>query len=280
MTAKTGNGMSSSMSGVSAVGQYILDTKDEASSVATFTRTDISDGALVKKFEATAASITSPQDLLDNYSALKVVLGAYGMSSVINETAVLKDLMTQDPTAKTSLAHTSGNATWQAFAKAFSSWSTPPLASAGTVSTIVQGYMTGRFETSEGQSTPGLDNALYFTRKASGATTLSELMSDSTLLKVVETVNGYDPTEFGALDYDQQVQMLQGKVDMKDFSTPQKIQRYAERYLAILQFDPQKTTTPPTLLTLYGADGTDTGILSLFTPRDSSTSNSLLSLLG
>jgi len=268
-----------SVSGLSAVGQYILDTKDETASVATYTKTDCTDAGLVKKFEQSAPSLTSASALLDNYSALKVVLGAYGMSSIINETAVLKDLMTQDPTSKTSLAVTSGNATWKAFATAFSSWDPSPFASSDTVSSIVQGYMTGQFETSEGTATPGLDNALYFTRKASGVTTLAGLMSDSTLLKVVETVSGYDPTEFGALSYDQQVHMLQNKVSMSDFSTPAKIQQYAERYLAILQFNPQTTTPTPTLLSLYGSDGTNTGILSLFTSGTSSSSSTgLLSL--
>ncbi|GBQ68566.1 hypothetical protein AA103196_1978 [Ameyamaea chiangmaiensis NBRC 103196] len=272
----------SGIGGISAVGQYLLDTKDEAASVETFTRTDTSDMSLVKTFQTTASSITSAKDLLDNYAAMKVVLGAYGLSSLSMQTAVLKQLMTQDPTSTKSLAQRSGNTAWQAFAKAFSDWSTPPFADSTAVQSIVTGYMTGQFEASEGKAVPGLGNALYFTRTISGVSTLAEVMSDPTLLKVVETVNGYDPTQFGALDYDQQVQMLKDKVNFDDFSTPAKIRTYAERYLATLQFNPQPETQTPSLLTLYGSDGSDSGILALFGAgsSSSSTSSPLLTLFG
>lgn len=268
--------MSSSISAMPAIPQYLSIIKDEDSSANKWEKTSVSAQQAVKTFQTDAASIKTPEQLLKNYKALTVVLGAYGMSSIIGQTAVLKDLMTQDPTSTKSLAQTSGNSSWKAFAKAFSDWSTSPLASSDTVQSITQSYLTNSYENSLQTETPGLGDALYFTRTATTDMTLSNVMADPKLLKVAEVVAGFDTTQFGALDYDQQVTLLSSKLDMSKLSTTKGIQHFAQQYLALLQIHPVATTTPASMLTLYGVSGSSTGILSLFTGSSGSDSGSSL----
>ncbi|KXV43405.1 DUF1217 domain-containing protein [Gluconobacter roseus] len=268
--------MSSSISAMPAIPQYVSIIKNEDSSANKWEKTSVSTQQAVAAFKEDASSIKTPEQLLKNYKALKVVLGAYGMSSAINETAVLQKLMTQDPTSSKSLAQTSGNSSWKAFANAFSDWSTSPLSSADTVQSITQSYLTNSYEDSLQTETPGLGDALYFTRTATTDMTLANVMSDPKLLKVAEVVSGFDTTQFGALDYDQQVRLLGSKLDMSKLSTTKGIQQFAQQYLAMLQIHPTKTTTPASMLTLYGGDGSTNGILSLFTGSSSSDSSSSL----
>ena len=140
------------------------------------------------------------------------------------------------------------------------------------INTAISQFELSQYENSTDMQDNGVGNALYFTRKMSGVTTLAQLMSDPTLLKVAETVAGYDPSVFGTLDYDQQVRMLKDKVDFSKLSTPQQIQQYAERYLAMLQVNPQTPDKPATMLDLYGGGSSAEGIAALFGVNTSSSS--------
>ncbi|GBD55643.1 DUF1217 domain-containing protein [Gluconobacter wancherniae] len=271
--------MSSSISAMPAIPQYLTAVKNETKAVSNWEKTSTASQQALKAFNSEASSITTPEQLLKNYKVLTVVLGSFGMSSAINQTAVLKSLMTEDPTSSKSLAQRSGNTAWKAFATAFSDWSTSPLSSQTKLQSISDNYLTNSYETAVQTETPGLGDALYFTRTVKAGATLESIMADPKLLKVAETVSGFDPTQFGALDYDQQVRLLEPRLKLSNFSTTAGVQRYAEQYLAMLQINPQTTTTPASTLTLYGADSSSDGILSLFTGSSSSSSSSLFSAL-
>ncbi|GBQ98145.1 hypothetical protein AA23498_3116 [Acetobacter nitrogenifigens DSM 23921 = NBRC 105050] len=285
--------MSGTVSGLSPVATYLQAMTDESESAATYAKTDGVEQNYISTFEKDAVNITSASSLMSNYKALAVVLGAYGLSSIQNETALVKDLLTQDPSSTSSVAAKSANPAWQKFAAAFSVWnqasssssasSSSPFSDASSISSIVTSYEESKYEShlNDASNGSGIGNALYFTRAMTTDMTLSQIMSDSTLLKVVETVSGYDPTEFGALDYDQQVQMLKKSVNLSDFSSTEKIQKYAERYLAMLQITPQTSSQPATLLSLYGSDGSNTNVaLSVFGISSASTSSLITALFG
>lgn len=270
------------ITGLSPVALYEHDLKDEAKSASDYAKTDATVTNYTSSFEKDAVTITSASALMKNYKALSVVLGAYGLGSIQNSTALVKDLLTQDPTDPKSVSAKSGNAAWTAFAKAFSAFdtsgssasTTSPLADQSTVDSIVTKYEEKSYETAleAQQSTSGVGNALYFTRTMTTGMTVDQIMSDATLLKVVETVSGYNPTQFGVLDYDEQKRLITKTYKASDFSSEANIQKYAERYLAILQFNPQTVTKPTTMLSLYGSDGSTDPTLSLFGITSSGTS--------
>ena len=266
--------MSAIITGLSPVALYEHNLKDEGKAASNYSRTDVTVRNYTSSFEKDAVTITSASALMKNYKALTVVLGAYGLGSIQNSPALVKDLLTQDPTSSKSVSAKSGNAAWTAFAKAFSAFNTSgssasttsPFADQSTVDSIITKYEEKSYETAleAQQSTSGVGNALYFTRTMKTGMTVNQIMSDSTLLKVVETVSGYNPTQFGVLDYDEQKRLIQKTYKASDFSSEAKIQKYAERYLAILQFNPQTITKPATMLSLYGSDGSSDPTLSMF----------------
>ena len=249
-----------------AIPVYLSSIKNESATAAKAEKASPTVEAAVSHFQNVAATIKTPQALLKDYQSLTVVLGSLGMSSMIGETAVLQKLMTQDPTSSTSLAKTSNNATWQAFAKLMSGWTaqSTPLTSVTARSTIVGNFVTSSYEASQNNQYPGMGNALYFTRAASSVTSIDALMSDSTLLKVAETNLGLDPDQFGALDFDQQKSILTKDVNLKNFSTPAGIQRQAEQYLALTGENEPAQATPSGVLSLFASSTDDeslTGII-------------------
>ncbi|MCH4094504.1 MAG: DUF1217 domain-containing protein [Acetobacter peroxydans] len=144
------------------------------------------------------------------------------------------------------------------------------------MTTLVDDFERTKYEQSKANQKDGVGNALYFTRKISGVTTLNQIMSDSTLLKVVETVLGYNPDQIGGLDYSQQVLMLTGKIDFSQFSTADGIKKYAEQYLAMLQINPQTSSDTLSTMDLFGGSNSSEGIVALFDVSNSSSGSSNL----
>lgn len=211
----------------------------------------------VAYFRSVAPSLTTPDALLKNYRALTFVATAYGLGSQVNQTAILRKLMTQDPNATTSLAQQLSDNNYRTFATAMSSWTPPPFSASAGIDAAVAGFQQHSFQTSIGQDSGPLQEASYFTSSAQGMTKLSQLMSDPALLNVVTTTLGI-PAAFGNLSYDQQVAILAPRVDMTKFATADGVAKFVNQYLAMDQMN-QIT-----------ASGGSNSLLSLFSDNSGS----------
>jgi hypothetical protein len=256
---------------------YLSYAANEAKDASKSASTDYQAQALLTHFQTAAASLTSPAALVADYKSLQVVLGSFGLGSIIGQTAVVKALLTQDPSSKTSLAQKSGNVKYLEFAKALSNWSTPPFASASGVAAVVNAYKINRFEATAETQAPGLQKALYFTRNIGSVTTVNQLQADPDLLAVAVSGLGLPLTNFQLLPFTQQQQILKSKVNFANFSNPAYIVRTAEQYLVSQQEQAATASTAPasgSLLSLFGgADTSGNSVLSLVSPVSGSTSS-------
>lgn len=260
--------MSIASLGGSPVATFVQVVGNEAAAAQKAQKASASQTTALAHFTAATKTLSSPAALLKDYKSLQVVLSAYGMSSQIKSTAVLSKLMTQDPTSPTSLAKKSGNAVWQTFAKAMSSWNPTPFTES-VVSNITQGYVLAQYENQQQEASPGLGDALYYARNAAAVTSIPQLMSDSRMLNVTLIMNGVDPLQYGALDYTQQKQMVTRMVNLSDFKSTTTINRNAERYLCMLQINPDLAPTTSSagsadpLLTLFNRSGSTDSLTAL-----------------
>ncbi len=124
-----------------AISTYLTITKNEPAAIAKFAASDPATKKGVATLTKDAPKIGTPTALLNDQAALAVVLGAFGMSGDASETAVLKDLMTQDPSDPKSLAATANNADFKAFAGFMQNVATVNVAlgSAGTMALSASG---------------------------------------------------------------------------------------------------------------------------------------------
>lgn len=254
---------------------YLSYAANETADAVTTTKSSPEAQSLIAHFQATAANITTPKQLLADYKSLSVVLGAFGLSNQINNTALLNKLLTQNPSAKGSLASQLG-AKYLQFANAISTWNTPtsttgavtsPFAKAGDRASLVTAYEVNNFESSVNGQAPGLQDALYFTRKIASVTTITQLQSDPTLLAVAVTTAGLPLTDFQVLSFAQQTQILTTKINLKNFQSPADVKRAAEQYLVSQQTNVNttaQTVAPGSLLSLFGgSDTTGNSIISI-----------------
>jgi hypothetical protein len=205
----------------------------------TSTASDIAD------FQSVAPTLTTPEKLLSNYRALTFVTTAFGMSGQQNETALLKQLMTQNPNSSSSLAQQLGTTNILQFANAMSNWNPPPFSTVSGIDKAVAGFQLNSYDSEVGQDNTVLQNALYFSQNAQGATTLTQLMANPTLLSVVTGALGI-PQAFGNLSFSQQVSMLTPLVNMKQFSTAAGVAAFVNKYIDMSEVNQASTTSSTT----------------------------------
>ncbi len=272
----------SGSTGVSPVQSYLTYSGNEAKYADAQASSSPQETNLINYFRANASKITTPAALLGNYQALAVVLGAFNMSSSMNDTAFLRQLMTQDPTSKSSTAQKLANAQYLSFANAMSTWNPPPFATASGINAIVTAYKTNQFEANANTQTAGMQDALYFKRMAGSITTITQLQSDPKLLAVAVTSLGLPLTAYDDLSFTQQTTLLTNKLKISDLQNPAYVQKLSELYLVQQQLNAPLTPTAPaagTTLSLFEGAGNESGANGLLTILESSTGTTS-SLLG
>jgi hypothetical protein len=246
---------------------YLALAAKEQQYVANYAKQDPQAQAAVTYFQNHASKLTTPNALLKDYRSLQVVLGAFNMSGDINKTAILKQLMTQNPADPKSLAQKLLNPNYLRFAQFMSTWNPPPLSNPANVSAIANQFMTASFEQAEGEQAPGLQQALYFKRTIGSVTSIEQIMADPTLLQVAETATN-QPDQFGLLDFSQQRNILSKSISMQQFSTPAGINKFIERYLALNELNSNSSSASDSgsgNMTVADLFGSETGsIVSLF----------------
>jgi hypothetical protein len=262
--------------GISPISQYLSYAKNEAKYAASYAQTNAQQSGLITYFQKHAAAITTPAALLKDYKALSVVLGAFGIGGLIQSTALVKQLLTQDPSSGSSTAQRIGNAKYLAFANALHSWNPPPFASTDGVTAIVKAYQLNNFEASQSPAGTdpsaattqdnGLQQALYFTRQAGSLTSYTQLQSDPELLAVAVTGLGLPLTAYDNLTYEQQTALLKQKLPIANLKKPAFVQHLAEQYIVQQQLaNGPVAATPPAGSLLNAFSGNDTSANSLLT---------------
>ena len=237
---------------------------------------DGSDKNDVDHFTKVAPKLTTPDALLKDYRALTFVATSFGLGAQVDQTAILRKLMTEDPANPKSLAMQLSDERYRKFAAALAIWAPPPFSTQATIDSIVAGYKQQSFESSLGRDNGALQEATYFTRNALGATKLSQLMADKPLLDVVRTALGI-PDAFSNLDYTQQVAILGPRVDLKQFATAEGVAKFVAKYLVMDQLkQSQALSTVDPMLSLFsgGESGSSQGLT-----LTGSVSNSGLNIL-
>jgi hypothetical protein len=226
-------------------------------------------------YAANIGKVTSVDDFVGNYRLLSYALDAFGLSTQINSTALIKQVLEGGVTNPNSLANTLPQ--WKAFATAFNfvgngaaSISTP-----AAVATTESDYVEQTLENNQGQQDVGVQLALYFNRVAPTVTSEYGILADKNLLNVVETIFGL-PTAFSAENIDVQAKSLSNLLPLSDLTNPKQLQQLTERFTA--EYDatynsPGSTATPLTVAGSSSALTPASGALAVLSGITSSASS-------
>lgn len=221
-----------------------------------------SNQADIARFRQRAAEITSVDELMKDRRSLTLVLEAFQMESEIDKRAVIRKLLTEDPTAETSFANRMADPRYRQISVAFGGRTGAPLGNAALVERIVQAAMTNRFEKAAGQGNAGLREALYFQRSIASVGSIPALMTDSALTAVARGALGL-PSAFGLLDYEQQRDILAKRLDPATFADTKAMGKLVQRYL--VQAGGTGGASNPVLSLFGGGGASGQSLLSLIT---------------
>jgi hypothetical protein len=184
-------------------------------------------------YQAHIGQVKSVGEFVGNYRLLSYALQAFGLGDQINDTALVKQVLSQGTASPKALANTLPNANWKAFAQAFNFAATGAASptSASSIATTQSDYVEQQLEINQGASDPGVELALYFKRVAPSVTTTYGLLADKNLLEVVQTIFNLAPTS-SAGQIDQQAQAIQKLAPLADLQDPKKLSRLVERFTA------------------------------------------------
>jgi Protein of unknown function (DUF1217) len=97
---------------------------------------------------------------------------------------------------------------------------------------VADKYLRQTLEQNAGANNEGVRLALYFQRKASSVTSVTELLGDRALAAVTRTALGM-PQSTALLDIDKQIEMFEAKLDVKDLKDPVKLAKFIDRFTVL-----------------------------------------------
>lgn len=176
----------------------------------------------VDRFRATAGDIASAEDLVDNYAALKVTLGAFGLQEDIGSHFFIEKVLGEGAIDPESFANRLSDKRYLAMADAFDFdvLGGGRLRDPAFVDGLVQDYTERAFEVAVGEVDPDMRLALGFDRELDTLLD-TERSADGDWFAVMGTppvravfaqAMGL-PDSVAALDIDQQLSIFRGKAE-------------------------------------------------------------------
>ena len=201
----------------------------------------------------------TPEGLLNDPRALKVLLTANGLGDRAASTALAKKALLSDPDKDGSLVNRLTDTRWKQVAKtySFATKGLTVLADPKVIGTITNGYAEVAWRRTLDRTTPGLSNALDFQNRASAISTVDQVLSDPTFREVLTTTLGV-PREIAFQTLGAQENALSSRIDLRKFQDPKFVTQFTRRYL--IQAAQNAASAAP------AANGTDLTTLAVRSP--------------
>lgn len=203
----------------------------------------------IANFTKAVNGATSVSALLSNPTVLKVILTANGLSDQISYTALAQKALMSNPSDKSSLANTLSNTNWASAAKAYDFYANglTTIKLSATIASITNAYAETKWRQSLDATTPGLSNALTFRASASAATSVDQILGNSTLRTVVTTALGL-PLQIAVQPLEAQRKAITSRLDITKLQDKSFVDKFIQQYLVAAANAAAKTTTTTSTL--------------------------------
>ena len=193
---------------------------------------------------ASIRDIKSVDDFIGNDRVYRYAMKAFGLEEMTYAKAFIRRVLTEGIDDQQSFANRLADSRYRELAEAFNfaRYGATTTAFGRTQQGTVDRYLNQTLEEQAGTTNEGVRLALYFQRKASSLTSPYSLLADRALLKVTQVALGL-PAATGALDIDRQAQLIEKKLNVSDFSSTEKLDKFLTRFVAM--WDVENQTTAP-----------------------------------
>ncbi|WKW50668.1 DUF1217 domain-containing protein [Rhodomicrobium lacus] len=213
-------------------------------------------------YKANIASVTSPDELVNDYKLFSYALTAYGLGDQVYAKALYKQVLSEGADSK-SLGAKLGNLGTLELAKTFNfeENGTSTTTSEAVQTGVVDQYIAQKLEEKQGESNEGAQLALYFYRNASKIDSVYDILADKKLLTTVYTALGLSEYT-AAMDIDRQAALLTKALDISDFQDPQKLTSFIAKFASL--YDAKNNDTASDYVNaLFGTSSSSGGVVSI-----------------
>ena len=199
----------------------------------------------IAAFTQAVQTATSPQQVLNNPTVMKVLLTASGLASQIGFTALAQKALLSDPSDPTSLVNQLPDQAWSIMAQTyqFATMGLSVIQQPSVIATLADSYAETLWQQSLNTTYPGLANALAFRQQASSITNVGQVLGDAMMFDVVTTALGI-PEGIVVQSYQAQEQTIGAQLNVADFQKPQFVEQFVQQYMVNMALNADVTSQP------------------------------------
>lgn len=175
--------------------------------------------------------IKSIDDFMADDRIYNYAMKAFGLEDMSYAKAFMRKVLTEGIDNDKAFANQLADGKYKAFAEAynFNRYGETATVFTRAQQGAVDMYLRQTLEEEAGTDDTGVRLALFFERNASDITSAYSILADEALYQVVRTVLGLSDA-FAAGNIDKQADYLKEKLDFADFSDPEKLDEFLQRF--------------------------------------------------
>ncbi|UVK47202.1 DUF1217 domain-containing protein [Mesorhizobium sp. AR07] len=204
--------------------------------------------------------VKSVDDLMADSRLYNYALAAYGLNPATEKRDLIQSVLAGGIRDPNSVANKLTNKAYAGLAAAFNFERYGEAATTYNPAQqpTVDKYLRQSLEEDAGQTNQGVRLALYFQRKAPTITNWYDVLADTALASVVRTALGL-PDSFATANIDKQVQLFEQKLNISDFSDPEKLGKFLTRFTSMWEINNPTSSAVASVSVLF-AQPTSVGI--------------------
>lgn len=184
------------------------------------------------------ATVKTIEDFTNDRRLFAYAMKAHGLSDMTYAKAMMVKVLKEGRDATDAFANKLADRRYVDFAETFDFKRHGALATTFTKTQqgVVDKYLRQTLEENAGANNEGVRLSLYFQRKASSVSSVTELLGDRALAAVTRTALGL-PSSSALLDIDKQIAQIEDKLDVKDFKDPAKLAKFINRFTVLYDIE-------------------------------------------
>ncbi|GHG85323.1 DUF1217 domain-containing protein [Pseudodonghicola xiamenensis] len=210
----------------------------------------------VSVFQERIGSITSPEDLVQDYEVYSFVMKAFDLESQIFGKAIIRKVLESDPSDSSSLVNRLTDDRFNDLNEALGFTAeggeqvVPDFNDPDWQQGIIDKYFEQTLTNGYTEENENVGIALTFRNKVESIDNWYDVLKNKDLSNFFITALGL-PTEMAAIDVDKQAQLLSKSYDLEKLSDPKEQDRLVTRFLAIADVqNPQTSNIKSAALTI------------------------------
>ncbi|GGY51205.1 DUF1217 domain-containing protein [Parvularcula lutaonensis] len=196
-------------------------------------------------FRSRIGSVETPDDLISDFRLYRYVMTAFDLADAAPQKALVKRVLSEDPSAEGSTAARLADAKFRELSEAFGFGvaGNLKLKLPDFLSEVESRYTRVSAELSIGETSNGARLAAYFDRKIPDAGSWYEILADKPMREVVFTALQM-PDAMQTLDVDRLAQELERRFAFEFFQDAEKREEFIRRFAIFSDMNNLSTSTP------------------------------------